>query len=551
MHERAKFMELFLLPLRDVHAHSADIGLDYLNYQKFDNNYTNIFSVIALIILIIACINFMNLSTARSAERAKEVGIRKSIGALRGQLGIQFLGETILLSLLAMVLALGLVALALPWVNHLSERHLQSVLSQNTWIYVLVFGGTILVGMLSGAFTPRSTCLLFQPMKVLKGLPQIGKNKGTLRNVLVVGQFTCAIFLVIATIFVFRQLTFMQQKDPGFDRDQVLTVHLDNVVNDKYDLLKQQLSGSSLVAGVTGAQDQLGGHLDQSGVEFKGDGPLRQLASTQLIVDPDYLRLYKIALVAGRDFSHEKQANGREYIINESLARELGKERPDKPISYLIGKHFGYDSAGAIVGIAKDFNFNSLHNRIETIFLFNQKDWGFSTLSMKIRGGKALTGSHCPASIRVETELSGSSIGISVSRRAFCRSVQGRYAGDEDGERPGSPGHFMQFILSRAVRPRVLFRRKKDQGNRDPQGIGCICPEHRLAAVRAFYPARADCESYLHGRWPGMRSAAGCGIMPIASSSAGGYSCWRACWPLSSPFSPLVSWPCGRPWPTR
>ncbi len=93
--------------------------------------------------------------------------------------------------------------------------------------------------------------------------------------------------------------------------------------------------------------------------------------------------------MAGRDFSHEKQANGREYIINESLARELGKERPDKPISYLIGKHFGYDSAGVIVGIAKDFNFNSLHNRIETIFLFNRKDWGFSTLSMKIRGGKA------------------------------------------------------------------------------------------------------------------------------------------------------------------
>jgi putative ABC transport system permease protein len=388
LHEYSKFMELFLLPLKDVHAHATDIGLDYLNYQKFDNNYTNIFSVIALIILIIAAINFMNLSTARSAERAKEVGIRKSVGALRGQLGVQFLGETVLLSLLAMVLAVGLVFLALPWVNQLSERHLQTVLYENAWIPFVVLGGTIFVGILSGLY-PAVYLSSFQPVKVLKGLPQIGKNKGMLRNILVVGQFTCAIFLVIATIFVFRQLTFMQQKDPGFDRDQVLTVHLDRVTNNKYDLLKQQLSASSLVAGVTGAQDQLGGHLDQSGVEFKGDGPLRQLSSTQLIVDADYLRLYKIALVAGRDFSNEKGANGREYIINEALARELGKERPDKPINYLIGKHFGYDSAGTIVGIAKDFNFNSLHNRIETIFLFNEKDYGFSTLSIKVRGGKA------------------------------------------------------------------------------------------------------------------------------------------------------------------
>jgi putative ABC transport system permease protein len=382
-----KYYELFLLRLKDVHANAADIGLDYLNYQKFDKNYTNIFSAIALIVLLIACINFMNLSTARSAERAKEVGIRKSIGALRSQLGAQFLGETVLLSLVALIFAAGLVLLALPYVNNLSQRHLQSVLAGNTWLLTAMLAGTILVGLLSGLY-PAVYLSSFQPVKVLKGISLSGKNKGGLRNVLVVGQFASAIFLMIATIFVFRQLAYMQQRDPGFSRDHVLTIDLDRVTSRKFDLLKEELSHDANISGVTGAQDQLGSHLDQSGIEFKGDGPLRQLTSTRLIVDPDYLNLYKIPLAAGRNFSHEKGANGREYIINEALARELSKDQPKAELSSLLGRHFGFDSTGTIVGIAKDFNFNSLHYKIETMFLFNQKEWGFSTLSLRINGGK-------------------------------------------------------------------------------------------------------------------------------------------------------------------
>jgi putative ABC transport system permease protein len=382
-----KYYELFLLPLKDVHSHAADIGLDYLNYQKFDKNYTNIFSAIALIVLLIACINFMNLSTARSAERAKEVGIRKSIGALRSQLGIQFLGETVLLSLIALVFAAGLVLLALPYVNELSQRELGSVLLNNKWLLAAVVLGTILVGILSGLY-PAAYLSSFQPVKVLKGLSLTGRNKGRLRNILVVGQFASAIFLMIATIFVFRQLNYMQQRDPGFNRDQVLTIGLDQMTSRKYELLKEQLMQSASIENVTAAQDQLGSHLDQSGVEFKGDGPLRNLTSTRLIVDPDYLTLYKIPLVHGKNFSHEKGANGREYIINEALAKELSKDQPHAELSSLIGRHFGFDSAGVIVGIAKDFNFNSLHYKIETMFLFSQKDWGFTTLSVKIHGGK-------------------------------------------------------------------------------------------------------------------------------------------------------------------
>jgi putative ABC transport system permease protein len=384
-----KFYELFVLPLKSVHANSADIGLDYINFQKFDKSSTNLFGIIAFIVLIIACINFMNLSTARSAERAKEVGIRKSIGAGRLQLALQFLGETILLSLFALILSVILVELVLPYINNLSQRHITLPIFSNPVFIFTMLAGTVLVGVLSGIY-PALFLSSFQPVKVLKGSVDTGKNKGRLRNILVVGQFTSAVFLMIATVIVLKQLDFMQKKDPGFTRDQVVTIPLDNITSRKFDLLKQQLSGNTLITAVTGAQDNLGSHLDQSGVEFKYDNsPLRQLTSTRLIVDHDYLNLYNIKLAAGKNFSSEKAANGREYIINEALAKELLKDYPKAKQESLIGKHFGFDSAGVITGIAKNFNFNSLHYKVETMFMLNQKDWGFSNASVKIKAGKS------------------------------------------------------------------------------------------------------------------------------------------------------------------
>jgi putative ABC transport system permease protein len=384
----SKYYELFLLPFKDVHANSADIGLDYINFQKFDKSYTRIFIIIGLIVLAIACINFMNLSTARSAERAKEVGIRKSIGAHRFQLGTQFLGETVLLALIALFLAIILVFLVLPYIENLSQRNLKTLIPEHPGLIISILAGTVFVGLISGIY-PAIYLSSFQPTKVLKGSAGTGNKKSNFRNILVVGQFVSAIFLIISTIFVLRQFNYMKTQDPGFVRDQIVTIPLDGVTYKKYDFLKEKLLSNTLVSAVTGSQDQLGSHLDQSGIEFKGDGPMRNLTSTRLIVDADYLNLYKIKLAYGNNFSHEKQANGREYIINEALAKELLKDYKNKPMSWLLGKHFGFDSLGYIVGIAKDFNFNSLHYKIETMFMFNQKDWGFGTVSAKINGGQA------------------------------------------------------------------------------------------------------------------------------------------------------------------
>ncbi len=383
-----KYYELFYLPLKDIHANAADIGLDYLNYQKFDKNLTNLFLIIAIIVLVIACINFINLSTARSAERAREVGIRKSIGAYRFQLAIQFLGETVMLSLIALVFAVILVEIALPYINNISQRQISLPIFSNIGIVLLIIVCTAVVGVISGIY-PAAYLSAFNPVKVLKGSVQTGKNKGVLRNILVVGQFTSAIFLMIATVLVVKQLRFMQHKDPGFVRDQVVTVSLNMVNSSKYLLLKKELLNSSLVQGVTASQDILGSHLDQSGVSFRPpNDPKKDLAVTQLVVDPDYLNLYKIKLVAGSNFSSEKSANDRQYILNEALAKTLLKYQKNKSLSSLIGERFGYDSLGTITGIVKDFNFNSLHYKIETMFLYNTIDAGFNSMSVKISGGQ-------------------------------------------------------------------------------------------------------------------------------------------------------------------
>ena len=387
-----KFYELFLQPLKEIHAGSTAITHDYQNYKKFDKKYTYIFSIIAIIILAIACINFMNLSTAKSAERAKEVGVRKSIGAGRPQLAVQFIGESVLLALMAMVLAVVLVKTFLPAVNNLSQRDLTLPFFSDIPTFAIIAGGTILIGILSGIY-PAIYLSSFQPVKVLKGTITGGSNKSLLRNALVVGQFTGAIFLIIATVFAVRQLQYMQTKDPGFNKDQVIIVPLEDKGNQNFQTLKKELLKNTLITSITGSQQKLGNNLHQAGFVFHGDGPAREMTSSQVIVDPDYLSVYKIPLVAGRNFTNNYASdNAKTYIINETLAKELLKDKPNAPLASLIGKNFGFggmDSTGSIIGISKDFNFNSLHNKIETLCIFNQVDWGFSEMAIRINGAKA------------------------------------------------------------------------------------------------------------------------------------------------------------------
>ncbi|MBS1502039.1 MAG: FtsX-like permease family protein, partial [Bacteroidetes bacterium] len=296
--------------------------------------------------------------------------------------------ETVLISLIALTFAIALVELSLPYINNLSQRDITLNVFNDLDVIGAVFGGTIFVGIISGIY-PAIYLSSFKAVKVLKGSIQVGKNKALMRNVLVVVQFSSAIFLMIATIFVLRQLSYMQKKDPGYSRDQIVNVTLDGVTYKNYDKFKNALLGNTLIEGVTGSQDVMGSHLDQSGVTFRPhDGPKQDLGTTRLIVDSNYLTLYKMKLVAGENFSGDTAKDARQYIVNEALGHELLKDHPNRPLSSLVGEHFGFDSLGTIVGVAKNFNFNSLRYKVEPMFMISARKFGFSYVSIKINGSR-------------------------------------------------------------------------------------------------------------------------------------------------------------------
>jgi len=382
--EGASFYELFLQPLSDVHLGSMDIEHDYQNYRKFDGSYIRTFSILAFFVLVIASINFMNLSVARSTNRSKEVGIRKSVGALKKQLVGQFLGESVLLTLIALVLSLIIAATFIPYINAISNRSL-TLLTVFNHIEVIV--GVLIVacivGVLSGSY-PALFLSSFQPAKVLKGKTESMNRKSLLRSGLVVVQFATAIALIVGTILATQQLNFMKSKDIGFNKEQMMLIPMSNEANEQYETLRNELLTHPGVVGVTASGQRIGNNFHQTGGKVKTDTSIHELTISQVNVDYDYLDVYGIQLKEGRAFSREYTTDaGFSFIINESLAQELGLEDP-------IGAQFGFgwydnDTLGTIVGVTHDFNYNSLHHSVNTLAIHVHPEWGFSELSVKVR----------------------------------------------------------------------------------------------------------------------------------------------------------------------
>lgn len=378
-----KYYTLFLQQLADVHLGSMDIEHDYQNYRKFDGTYIKVFSILAFFVLVIASINFMNLSVARSSTRSKEVGIRKSVGAERGQIIVQFLGESVVLTFIALMLAL-LIALAfIPYLNAMAERTLSITTIFENRVPLLTFIiVTLLVGIVSG-FYPAFFISSFQPAKVLKGRLEGLGRKSVLRNALVVTQFAIAIGLIVGTVLALQQLNYMKNKDIGFNKDQVMLVDMSREANEKFELLRTELLERPHIKGVTASSQRLGNNLHQTGGKVKADTTLRNLSVSQVNVDYDFLEVYGIQLIEGRNFSRDFSTDaGFAFIINESLVKELGLENP-------IGAQFGFgwydnDTLGTIIGVTSDFNFNSLHHQVNTLCMHIHPEWGYSELSIKV-----------------------------------------------------------------------------------------------------------------------------------------------------------------------
>lgn len=374
--EAGNKIEYSLQPLTDIHLNSSLQGEFEPN---FDVSYVYMFIAIALFILLIACINFMNLSTARSANRAKEVGVRKVMGSYRSHLVRQFLTESILLSVVSFILALMLSYLLLPVFNDLSDRTLIIPFS-NSMMYVWLIMAAIVVGLMAGVY-PSFFLSAFNPVNVLKGNVSLGMKSGFIRSSLVVFQFTISIFLVIGTLAVVRQLNYIQNKKLGFIKDQVIMVDDTYALGNKDIVFKEELLKNSAMLSAT-----ISGYLPVSGT-WRNDNPWwaegKSATQENMVsiqnwgVDYDYIKTLGMTVVDGRDFSRDFPSDSSAVILNEAAAKAFGFT--DKVVGSRIAT-FGDGDGGqpdsknlqmlTVIGVVENFHFQSLKENVSPVMMF-------------------------------------------------------------------------------------------------------------------------------------------------------------------------------------
>ncbi|MBZ0246014.1 MAG: ABC transporter permease [Cyclobacteriaceae bacterium] len=372
-----------LQKLTDIHLYSNLV-------QEWEANsnisFVYLFSTIAIFILIIASINFMNLSTAQAATRAKEVGLRKVMGASRKQLVLQFLGETLLITFAAFVVGFALAEwLLIAGMNKIIGGQLSlDFLFSGYWI-IAVMGSVALIGILSGIY-PSFFLSRYKPVKILKGLIEQPGKELTLRKGMVVFQFVISGVLIIFTWIVLNQNDFMLNKDLGFDKDHVVAIKLnDNEAKLKYPVLKNSLLESSEVSAAA-LSSALPGNDEFYGFSIKPEEQENEVAISTLGVDEDFLKTYGLELLGGRDFSAANKAdeNGA-YIINEAAAKSLGWNDPvGKSITFIRYTDKREEKKGNVIGVVRDFNFKSLHHKVEPLLIYiNRHEYYADYLSVR------------------------------------------------------------------------------------------------------------------------------------------------------------------------
>ncbi len=360
-----------LQPLTDIHLHSH-LLLDVDG--NGNGEYVTIFSVVAVFILLIACINFMNLATALAGQRAKEVGLRKTIGALRSQLVIQFLGESLLVSFIALLIGIVVAWLLLPFFNDLSAKTI-SISLLNVKIISGLLGIAVLVGLLSGSY-PAFFLSSFKPVAVLKGLKIFRGQRSFLRNSLVVFQFAIAIVLMVSTLVVNNQLKFISNRDIGFNKENLLYLQMPQTgdLQNNYQALKATLNENAGAADYT-LIEHLPTYLTTGTTDIKwhGKDPNQQIIFPHLGADGNFLKTFGIRLAAGRGFNDNFKGDANNYVLNETAVKIMGMT----PASAIGQKISLNDNPGEVIGVVKDFNFKPVQQRIEPLILRYTHRGGF------------------------------------------------------------------------------------------------------------------------------------------------------------------------------
>ena len=355
-------------PLSTIHLNSHLQGeLE----QNSNAGYVYTFLAVAVFVLLLACVNFMNLSTARSANRAREIGVRKVVGATQSQLLLQFLAESVLVSMIALLIALPLVSVSLPAFNTLTEKHmsLNLLFSLRTMPLLIIF--TISIGVLSGSY-PALFLSRFQPQDVLKGKLSSGAKGSWLRAALVVFQFTITIALISATLIVYNQLDYMRSKALGFEKEQLLIIHRASALGDQLESFKEQLARQANVLSVSSSVHVPGVEVDQNVYSIEGQAATDSKAIWASSIGYDYIETLGIELLAGRSFSREFGSDETAYVINEAAVAEFGIENPIE--HRIVQPSPDGTEVGQIIGVVRDFHFESLHQEIRPM-LFRLEDF--------------------------------------------------------------------------------------------------------------------------------------------------------------------------------
>lgn len=384
-------------PIERIHLYSSQ---DYGIASAGSIQYVYIFSIIGFFILLIACINFMNLATARASIRAKEVGIRKVLGSLRKQLINQFLTEALLSSVLAFSVAIGIVYLVLPYFNEITDKVIVNPVfgAAGLWPYLIL--ACLIVGLAAGLY-PAFVLSSFSPVKVLKGETTKGKSGVLMRNILVVIQFTTSIFLIISSLIVYNQLNYLQNKELGFNKDQVLVVNETQALGASIEVFKNRLSSVPGVLSVSISSFLPAVNIGNDFPLLRGDATSNEegVSTQNWDVDPDYASTYDLEIVEGRFFSKEMATDSMGIILNETALKRFGYT--ENPIGQKIKRMGGLSGQQpptyTIVGVIKDFHFRNMTEVIKPQALYMRLSTG--SVSIKFAPEQALAVQKAAADI--------------------------------------------------------------------------------------------------------------------------------------------------------
>ncbi|MBN1270642.1 MAG: ABC transporter permease [Candidatus Aminicenantes bacterium] len=359
--------KFILQPLTDIHLRS-DYAIDLYGQTENKSIYVYAFSAIALFVLLIACINFMNLSTARSEKRAKEVGLRKVVGAVKSQITAQFYGESFFMTIISFFIAGLLVYLLLPVFNNISGKQLTLHSMGNPVILFILLGIMVVTGLISGSY-PALVQSSFRPVEALRGIgtrTSSRSGKSLFRRVLVVTQFTLSIILIVGTLTVHRQINYMLNKELGYEKDSMMYFIKRAQLRTQYDAFKQELLRDPHITGVTTSSDVPTYSVHStSAFTWEGKNPETHFLIHQFSVDDEYIKTFNMKLIAGRDFSKEFAADSstQSFIVNEAAVKAMGLKNP-------VGTGFQlYDHKGQIVGVVRNFHYKSLQKEVEPLVL--------------------------------------------------------------------------------------------------------------------------------------------------------------------------------------